>query len=50
MKTPRKAIETVASAASDRLHGENPSPVRAATAATVVGAGTGAIVYKLLRR
>ena len=50
MKTPRRAIETVASATSDRLNGENPSPVRAAAAATVIGAGTGAIVYKLLRR
>jgi hypothetical protein len=50
MKAPRKAIETVTSAATDRFHGESVSPFRAATAAAVIGIGTSAMVYKLLRR
>jgi hypothetical protein len=35
---------------AEKSDGENPSQVRAAAAAIVIGAGTGAIVYRLLCR
>ena len=34
----------------ERLGGDKPSPLRAGVAAAIVGAGAGAITYKLLRR
>jgi hypothetical protein len=34
---------------AQRLHGERPGPVGAAAGATVAGAVTGAVVYRLLR-
>jgi hypothetical protein len=40
---------TIKKALSERLGGGRPSVVRAVAAATVAGAGTGVVVYRLLR-
>jgi hypothetical protein len=36
-------------AVAQRVMGQRPSALRAATGATIAGAATGAVVYKLLR-
>ena len=42
-------LKFVGKAATERLTGLGPGPVRAAAAATVVGAASAALTYKLLR-
>lgn len=42
-------LKTVGKAAAERLAGFGPGPMRAAAAATVVGAASAVATYKLLR-
>lgn len=42
-------LKTVGKAATQRLTGMGPGPIRAAAAATVVGAASAVATYKLLR-
>lgn len=44
-----KAIQTVGKAVADRALGFGPGPIRAAVAATITGAATAALTYKVLR-
>jgi len=44
-----KTIRTLGRAFSDRALGLGPGPVRAAVAATITGAATGVLTYRLLR-
>jgi hypothetical protein len=44
-----KAREAVVNPVAQRLHGERPGPVGAAAGATVAGAVTGIVVFRLLR-
>jgi hypothetical protein len=44
-----KAREAVVDPVAQRLHGERPGPVAAAAGATVAGALTGVVVFRLLR-
>ena len=43
------AIRTAGKAATERLLGSGPRPVRAAVAAIVTGSATAALTYRLLR-
>ena len=43
------ALRTVGRAASDRVLGTGPGPVRAMVAAMVTGTATAALTYRLLR-
>jgi hypothetical protein len=43
------ALRTVAKAATERLIGDGPGPVRAAVAAIITGGATAAITYRVLR-
>jgi hypothetical protein len=43
------ALRTVGKAASERLLGFGPGPVRAAVAAMITGGATAALTYRLLR-
>ena len=42
-------IRTVTKAASERALGLGPGPIRAALAATITGAATAALTYRVLR-
>jgi hypothetical protein len=44
-----KARGAVVNPVAQRLHGERPGPVASAAGATVAGAVTGAVVFRLLR-
>jgi hypothetical protein len=44
-----KAIKTVGKAASERALGLGPGPIRAAVAATITGAATAVLTYRVLR-
>jgi hypothetical protein len=44
-----KAREALVNPVAQRLHGERPGPVTAAAGATVAGALTGVVVFRLLR-
>lgn len=48
--TGARALRTVGKAAGQRAMGIGPGPVRAAAAATVTGAATWVLTYRLLRR
>jgi hypothetical protein len=45
-----KAIKTVGGAAARKAQGDRPGALRAFAGATVAGAATGAVVYRLLRQ
>ena len=49
MTVKDKAREAVVDPVAQRLHGERPGPVAAAAGATVAGALTGVVVFRLLR-
>jgi hypothetical protein len=44
-----KGRDAVVNPVAQRLHGERPGPVAAAAGATVAGALTGVVVFRLLR-
>jgi hypothetical protein len=44
-----KALRTLGKVAADRAMGIGPGPIRAAVAATITGAATAAVTYKVLR-
>jgi len=44
-----KALRTLGKAASERALGVGPGPFRAAVAATIAGAATAALTYRVLR-
>lgn len=44
-----KALRALSRTAGERVVGIRPGPLRAAVAATVAGAATAAVTYKLLR-
>jgi hypothetical protein len=44
-----KARDTVVKPVAQRLHGDRPGPVASAAGATVAGALTGVVVFRLLR-
>jgi hypothetical protein len=44
-----KALRTLSRTAGERVMGIRPGPLRAAIGATVAGAATAAVTYKLLR-
>jgi ABC-type uncharacterized transport system permease subunit len=44
-----KAVKTLGKAVTDRALGLGPGPFRAAVAATIAGAATAALTYKVLR-
>jgi hypothetical protein len=44
-----KALQTLGKAVADRAMGFGPGPMRAAVAATITGAATAALTYKVLR-
>ncbi len=44
-----KALRSLSRTAGERIVGVRPGPLRAAIAATIAGAATGAVTYKLLR-
>jgi hypothetical protein len=43
------ALRTIGKAATERLLGDGPGPVRAAVAAIITGSATAALTYRLLR-
>jgi hypothetical protein len=45
-----KALQSVGRAFAERATGLGPGPIRAMVAATVTGAATAALTYKVLRR
>ena len=49
MTIKEKVSGVAGGAVTDKVQGERPGTVRALTAATVAGAATGAVVYRLLR-
>lgn len=48
--TGARAVKTVGRAFGDRALGIGPGPLRAAAAATVTGAATWVLTYRLLRK
>ena len=49
MSVKEKARDTVVRPVAQRMQGDRPGPVGAAAAATVAGAVTGIVVFRLLR-
>jgi hypothetical protein len=44
-----KAIRAVGKAVTDKAMGDGPGPIRAAVAATITGAATAVLTYRVLR-
>ena len=49
MSVKEKARDAVVRPVAQRMHGDRPGPVGAAAGATVAGAVTGIVVFRLLR-